>query len=110
MLRNTYLNIAQVYQKMEMFDLMNSYLKQGDSIEVIGVDVDMLTPLLKGYRAINLKNYKEAIEKVRKYWYWLKIIVILVLKPMRCYYCLKLMKAPETFLKVFIILNFTPKA
>jgi two-component sensor histidine kinase len=63
MLRNTYLNIAQVYQKMEMFDLMNSYLKQGDSIEVIGVDVDMLTPLLKGYRAINLKNYKEAIGK-----------------------------------------------
>ncbi|MBK8749303.1 MAG: sensor histidine kinase [Saprospiraceae bacterium] len=63
MLRNTYLNIAQVYQKMEMFDLMNSYLKQGDSIEVIGVDVDMLTPLLKGYRAINLKNFKEAIRK-----------------------------------------------
>ena len=66
MLRNTYLNIAQVYQKMEMFDLMNSYLKQGDSIEVIGVDVDMLTPLLKGYRAINLKNYKEAIRKGQK--------------------------------------------
>ena len=63
MLRNTYLNIAQVYQKMEMFDLMNSYLKQGDSIEVIGVDVDMLTPLLKGYSAINLKNFKEAIGK-----------------------------------------------
>lgn len=61
MLRNTHLNIARVYHKMGNFERMNYYLNQGDTMKVIGADLNILSPLLNGYRAIYNKNYKEAV-------------------------------------------------